>query len=173
MGRWKTVEDIVDPLVSMLRPIPPIAWIPLGILWFGIGENEKVFVIWWAAFFPILVNSISGVRGIDKIYVSAILTMGGNEKQVLKDVVFWGSLPSIFVGLRLGLGNAWMALVAGELVAASSGLGFMMQNARQYLATDKVIIGMILIGILGLSMDIGMRYLLKRLMPWVEGLKIG
>jgi NitT/TauT family transport system permease protein/taurine transport system permease protein len=166
IGWWKRCEDMIDPLMEILRPIPPLAWIPLGILWFGIGDPQNIFIIFLGVFFPVLVNTISGVKGVDKNLIWGALTLGANERQIFREIVLPGSLPFILTGLRVGLGVGWMCLVAAELVASTRGLGFMIQDARYLLLTERVILGMLVIGLLGYGMDRGMRYLQWRLLPW-------
>jgi len=167
IGLSALFEDIVDPAVEFLRPIPPIAWIPLGILWFGIGDTQNMFIIFLGAFFPVVLNTVSGVRAVDRSLVWAALTLGGSRGQIIKEIVLPGALPLILTGCRIGLGVGWMALVAAELVAARSGLGFMIQSARYALATQRVILGMAVIGVLGLLMDRGMLWLERHVVPWV------
>jgi ABC-type nitrate/sulfonate/bicarbonate transport system permease component len=163
---WRTFGDLVDPLIEFFRPIPPLAWIPLAILWFGIGDTQNMFIIFLGAFFPVVLNTIAAVRGVDRTLVWAGLTLGGSRRQILREIVLPGALPTILTGLRIGLGVGWMALVAAELVAASSGLGFLIEDSRNLLFTERVMVGMILIGVLGLLMDRGMRLLQARLVPW-------
>ncbi len=165
MGWFKRFGDLVDPLVEFFRPIPPMAWIPLGILWFGIGDTQNMFIIFLGAFFPIVLNTVAAVRGIDRALVSAALTLGGTPRQILLEIVVPGALPLILTGLRIGLGVGWMALVAAELVAAQSGLGFLIEDARNLLFTERILLGMVLIGILGFLMDRVMRLLTARLTP--------
>jgi NitT/TauT family transport system permease protein/taurine transport system permease protein len=142
-----------------------MAWIPLGILWFGIGDTQNMFIIFLGAFFPIVLNTVAAVRGIDRALVSAALTLGGTPRQILLEIVVPGALPLILTGLRIGLGVGWMALVAAELVAAQSGLGFLIEDARNLLFTERILLGMVLIGILGFLMDRVMRLLTARLTP--------
>jgi ABC-type nitrate/sulfonate/bicarbonate transport system permease component len=171
MGWWRVVGQLVDPVVEFLRPIPPMAWIPLGILWFGIGDNQNMFIIFLGAFFPIVLNTIAGVRGVDRVLVWGALTLGGTHRQILREIIIPGALPLILTGLRIGLGVGWMALVAAEMVAASSGLGFLIEDSRSLLFTERVLVGMILIGLLGLLMDQGMRVAQRALTPWWTGLR--
>lgn len=159
-------DDLVDPAVEFLRPIPPIAWIPLGILWFGIGNTQNMFIIFLGAFFPIVLNTITGVRSVDPTLIWGALTLGGRRAQIVREIVLPGALPLVLAGCRIGLGVGWMALVAAELVAARSGLGFMIQSARYAFVTERVILGMAIIGLLGLLMDRGMRWLEHRATPW-------
>jgi len=167
IGWWRRFGDLVDPLVEFVRPIPPLAWIPLAIIWFGIGDTQNMFIIFLGAFFPIVVNTIEGVRSVDRPLVWGALTLGGTRAQVLREIILPGALPLILTGMRIGLGVGWMALVAAELVAASSGLGFLIEDSRNLLFTERVLLGMGLIGLLGLSMDRIMRLLERRLTPWV------
>jgi ABC-type nitrate/sulfonate/bicarbonate transport system permease component len=166
IGWWRSFGDLVDPLIEFFRPIPPLAWIPLAILWFGIGDVQNMYIIFLGAFFPIVVNTIAAVRGVERPLVWAALTLGGSRGQILREIVLPGALPTILTGLRIGLGVGWMALVAAELVAASSGLGFLIEDSRNLLFTERVLVGMILIGLLGLVMDRGMQLLQSRLVPW-------
>lgn len=166
MGWWQMVHRQVDPVVEFLRPIPPLAWIPLSILWFGIGDLQNQFIIFLGVFFPVMVNTISAVRGVEPVLVRAGLSLGAGPFQLLRRVVVPASLPGIFTGMRVGLGVGWMALVAAELVAARSGLGFLINDSRFVFRTDKVLVGMAVIGILGLVMDRLLRRLQSRLTPW-------
>jgi ABC-type nitrate/sulfonate/bicarbonate transport system permease component len=166
MGWSKAVNEQVDPIVEVLRPVPPLAWIPLSILWFGIGDMQNQFIIFLGMFFPILLNTIAGVKNIEPNLVRAARCLGASESRVLRRVVLRASLPQIITGIRVGLGVGWMALVAAELVGANSGLGFLINDARTLLRTDIVIVGMITIGIVGLVIDRTIRLLGKRMMPW-------
>lgn len=166
MGWWRMVGQLVDPVLEFLRPIPPMAWIPLGILWFGIGDTQNIFIIFLGAVFPIVLNTIAGVRGVDRTLVWGALTLGGTRRQILWEIIIPGALPLILTGLRIGLGVGWMALVAAELVAASSGLGFLIEDSRSLLFTERVLLGMILIGLLGLLLDQVMRATQRASTPW-------
>jgi len=170
MGWWKEVEEQVDPLIEMLRPIPPLAWIPLSILWFGIGDTQNQFIIFLGIFFPILLNTITGVKGIEPTLIRAARCLGANEWNVLWRVVIRAALPQIVTGIRIGLGVGWMALVAAELVGANSGLGFLINDARTVLRTDYIIVGMATIGLVGLMIDQIIRELVRRLLPWSRSL---
>jgi ABC-type nitrate/sulfonate/bicarbonate transport system permease component len=166
MGWWKTVNEQVDSLVEILRPIPPLAWIPLSILWFGIGDTQNQFIIFLGMFFPVLLNTIAGVKNIEPNLVRAARCLGASEGRILRRVVLRAALPQILTGIRVGLGVGWMALVAAELVGANSGLGFLINDARTVLRTDFVIVGMITIGIVGLIIDRAIRVVGRRIMPW-------
>ena len=166
MGWWQRVERQVDPVVEMLRPVPPLAWIPLSILWFGVGNTQNEFIIFLGCFFPILVSTVAGVKGVEPTLVRAARCLGAGERQTLWRVVLRAALPQIVTGIRVGLGVGWMALVAAELVGASSGLGFLINDARTVLRTDYVIVGMATIGIVGLLIDRVIRAVAQRLLPW-------
>jgi len=169
MGWFPRFRRAVDPLLEFIRPIPPLAWIPLSILWFGIGDTQIVYIIFLAAFFPIVLNSMAGARDIDTYLVRAGLSLGAHPGELFATVVLPGAMPNIFTGVRIGLGIGWMALVAGELVAAPSGLGYMINNARTLFRSDYILLGMVLIGALGLALDFIMRKLALLIMPWHRG----
>jgi ABC-type nitrate/sulfonate/bicarbonate transport system permease component len=170
MGWWQSVEDQVDPIVEVLRPVPPLAWIPLSILWFGVGDTQNEFIIFLGCFFPILLNTISGVKGVEPNLVRAARCLGANERLILWRVVLRAALPQIITGVRVGLGVGWMALVAAELVGANSGLGFLINDARTVLRTDYVIVGMATIGLVGLAIDRVIRVAVRRLLPWSQAM---
>ncbi len=171
MGWWKLVNDQVDSLVEVLRPIPPLAWIPLSILWFGVGDTQNEFIIFLGIFFPILLNTVAGVRGVEPNLVRAARCLGGGEGAVLRRVVLRAALPQIVTGVRVGLGVGWMALVAAELVGANSGLGFLINDARTLLRTDIVIVGMIAIGLVGLALDLLIRAISRHVAPWSRAMQ--
>lgn len=166
MGWWRVVYNQVNPIMEILRPIPPLAWIPLSILWFGLGDEQNEFIIFLGIFFPILVNTIVGVKNIEPNLIRAARSLGAPERKVLARIVFKGALPQIITGVRIGLGVGWMALVAAELVGANTGLGFLINDARSMLRTDTIIVGMLAIGIIGLLIDTFIRLLGRRLLPW-------
>lgn len=166
MGWWRLVYNQVNPIMEILRPIPPLAWIPLSILWFGIGDEQNEFIIFLGIFFPILVNTVVAVKNIDPILIRAARSLGASERNLLIRIVFIGALPQIITGVRIGLGVGWMALVAAELVGANSGLGFIINDARSMLRTDTIIVGMLAIGVVGLLIDSTILALSRRLLPW-------
>lgn len=166
MGWSRVINEQFDVLIEVLRPIPPLAWIPLSILWFGIGDTQNQFIIFLGMFFPILLNTITGVKNIEPNLVHAAQCLGASELKILWRVVLRAALPSIVTGIRVGLGVGWMALVAAELVGANSGLGFLINDARTVLRTDYVIVGMMTIGIVGLLIDRGVRAAGRWAMPW-------
>jgi ABC-type nitrate/sulfonate/bicarbonate transport system permease component len=169
MGWFKRIEAVVDPLFQLLRPIPPLAWIPISLLWFGIGMQSKIFVIWLSAFVPCVINSYTGIRLTEPLLVKAALGLGvKRQRDLLREVAIPSALPIILGGARIGLGSAWMTLVAAELLASDAGLGYMMQMARRALEPSVIILGMLVIGILGALMARGLRALEKRVCPWVK-----
>jgi ABC-type nitrate/sulfonate/bicarbonate transport system permease component len=169
LGMSRKAAWFFDPIINFFRPIPPLAWIPLSILWFGISEAQNQFIIFLGAFFPIVLNTIQGVRDVDRQLVRAAQTLGANELTIALTILIPGASPSMFVGFRVGTGIAWMALVAGELVAASSGLGFLISQGRLLFRPDYIIVGMVVIGLIGLLLDGVIRAAQKYAMRWQEG----
>jgi ABC-type nitrate/sulfonate/bicarbonate transport system permease component len=172
MGLYRPFEEMMDGLVNLIRPIPPLAWIPLAILWFGLGEKSVVFITLISAFFAILLNTIAGVRGVDKSLIRAALSLGATRRVLITKVVLPATLPSLFTGLRIALGVSWMSIVAAELIASSSGLGFMINYYRELLRSDLILVGMLSIGIIGFVMDRGLLWLERRLLPWRVALEL-
>ena len=166
LGLSQVLADLFRPIVETLRPIPPIAWTPIAILWFGIGDAPSYFLVFIGAIFPIFINTFSAVRSIDRRHVHAALCLGASRSLVLRDVVVPSALPLIFPGLRIGLGVGWMCVVAAELIAAQSGLGYMIQQSRMLLQTQNVVTGMLTIGIVGFLMSALMTWIERRLIPW-------
>lgn len=166
MGWFDGLRTQLDPVVEILRPIPPLAWIPLSILWFGIGDAQNQFIIFLGMFFPILLNTIEGVRTVDRSLIRAARSLGAPERAVLGRVVLKAAIPQVVTGIRVGLGFGWMALVAAELVGASSGLGFLINDARSVLRTDIIVVGMLTIGVVGLLIDALIRLGTRVLLPW-------
>jgi len=163
MGWSRRFEKIVDPFVELFRPISPLAWIPLAILWFGIGEAGKVFVVCVATLFPTLLSTIAGVKRIDPVLIHAGQVLGCTDRgSLFLKVIFPAALPSIVVGLRISFGTGWAAIIAAELVAARSGLGYLIANGMEILRADKVLVGMAMIGVLGVCFDAFFRYLSRR-----------
>jgi ABC-type nitrate/sulfonate/bicarbonate transport system permease component len=163
MGRSPAFERIVDPVVELFRPISPLAWIPLAILWFGIGEAGKIFIIFIATFFPIVLNTVAGVKGVDPVLIRAGQVLGCNDDATLfRKVILPAALPSIIVGFRISFGTGWAAIIAAELVAAQSGLGYMIADGMEILRSDMVLVGMVVIGVLGVLIDTVFRIILHR-----------
>ena len=163
MGSSRRIEAIVDPFVELLRPISPLAWIPLAILWLGIGESGKIMVVFVGTFFPLLLNTVAGVKNVDPTLVDAGRVFGCTSRLTLfRRVVLPAALPGIVTGLRVAFGTGWAAIIAAELVAAHSGLGYLIANGMDILRADDVLVGMIVIGILGVLFDAFFRFLHER-----------
>lgn len=164
MGRIPRFERLVDPVVELFRPISPLAWIPLAILWFGIGEFGKIFVVLVGTFFPTLVSTVAGVKRIDPVLIHAGQVLGCNDRASLfRKVVLPAALPNIITGLRISFGTGWAAIIAAELVAARSGLGYLISNGMEILRADKVLVGMAVIGVLGVAFDALFRFIHRRI----------
>lgn len=171
MGANSAVYAWMNPLVQILRPIPPIAYIPLAILWFGLGDPPAVFLIAIGAFFPVLINTVSGVRQVDGIYLRAARNLGAGSATMFARVILPAAVPYILSGVRIGMGTAFIVVIVAEMIAVNSGLGFRILEAREYFWSDKIIAGMITIGLLGLAIDAGMNRLNKHLLRWHRGLE--
>ena len=156
-GRFRRCHRAVDPLIQVLRPISPIAWFPLAVLWFGIGNAPAVFIIFLAAFYPVLLSTIAAVRAIPPVYLKVAGNFGANPVMTFLRVIVPAAFPGIMVGLHIAVGTAWIHLVAGEMLGAQSGLGFMIVDARNFLRTDQIMAGMLLVGLLGLLIYRGMK----------------
>ena len=169
MGRNRTADSIIDPVVELLRPISGIAWIPLGLFIFGVGDVLPVFIMVYVAFFPLLLNTVAGVRNVDQKLVNAASTMGIHGWPLTRQVIVPGALPTIMVGFRLAFAGAWAAVIAAELIGAPSGLGFAIEWYRQLLMSPKVFAFIVLIGIVGYLCDLALRALQHKLTPWAEG----
>jgi len=166
MGLSNVMRGIFDPLVEFFRPIPPLAFIPLVIIWSGIGERSKILLLFLAAVWIMTLAARSGVASIRLSKVHAAYTLGASRWQVLRHVILPNALPEIFTGMRVAMGVCWGTVVAAELVAAESGVGFMIMVASTFLSTDIVVMGVIIIGIIGYAIDILMRQLEAKLIPW-------
>lgn len=153
LGLRPVVWRGVDPLVQILRPISPVAWFPLAVLWLGIGNLPAVAVIFVAAFYPVLLATVSAVRRVDPLYVRVARNFGTSDARLVAQVIVPAAFPQIAMGLRLAIGAAWVYLVAGEMLGARTGLGFLIVDARNFLRTDLVLVAMILVGLLGFVID--------------------
>ena len=171
MGASQRMYAWLNPLMQVLRPIPPIAYIPLAILWFGLGNAPAVFLIALGAFFPVLVNTIAGVRQVDGIYIRAARNLGVNQRTMFIRVMLPAAVPYILSGVRIGIGTAFIVVIVSEMIAVNNGLGFRILEAREYFWSDKIIAGMISIGLLGLIIDVGMNKLNNHLLRWHRGLE--
>ena len=166
MGLSPTVRGILDPLIELYRPVPPLAYLPLMVIWFGIGETSKILLIYLAIFAPVAMSALAGVKSAQQVRIRAAQSLGANRAQVLWLVILPGALPEILTGLRIGLGVGWSTLVAAELIAATRGLGFMVQSAGEFLATDVVLAGIAVIAVIAFILELGLRALQRRLTPW-------
>lgn len=169
MGLVPRVNAYVDPLIEILRPISGIAWIPLGLFIFGVGDTLPIFIMTYVAFFPLLLNTIAGVARVDRKLIKAAETMGLSASAIVRRVIMPASLPSIIVGLRLAFAGAWTAIVAAELIGAPSGLGFAIEWYRELLMSPKVFGYIVLIGFVGYVCDQLLQMLQRRLVPWSGG----
>jgi ABC-type nitrate/sulfonate/bicarbonate transport system permease component len=166
IGTNRALAALFDPPIQFLKPIPPIAWIPLAILWFGIGDAPSYFLTMIAALFPIVLNVHQGVRGISAQHFAVARCFETPRAMVLRFVIWPAALPFAMSGYRIGLAVAWMTVVGAEMIAAPSGLGHLIHESQDLLQTDKVIAGMFAIGFIGVAADYGLRRLESRLVPW-------
>jgi taurine transport system permease protein len=166
MGVNRVIRGLFDPIVEFYRPLPPLAYLPLIIIWLGIGEFPKIFLIYLAIFAPMAIAARAGVRSVSIEQIHAAYAMGATRAQVIVEVILKAAMPEIFTGMRIGIGVGWTTLVAAEMVAAHRGLGFMVLNAAEFLASDTVIMGIIVIGAFAFAFDLMLRYLDKVLIPW-------
>lgn len=166
MGARPLAYQYLNPLFQLIRPIPPIAFIPLSILWFGLGNPPAFFLIALGAFFPVLLNTIAGVRSVEEVHLRAALNLGASQASLFRRVIFPAALPQILTGVRVGIGVAFIVVIVAEMIAVNSGLGYRILEAREFFWSDKIIAGMITIGSLGLAIDSGMALLNRRLLRW-------
>lgn len=163
IGRLPKVFQYINPAVQLLRPISPMAWMPFIVLWFGIGNIPAIVIIFIAAFFPVLLSTVSAVGGIDTIYLKVSENFGIRQPQIMWKVIFPASFPQIANGIHLALGTAWVFLVAGEMVGAQSGLGYLVIDARNNLRADILFADIIVIGLIGLLLDTLLKVAEKRI----------
>lgn len=162
-GWFQRLWGVFDPVVQILRPISPIAWFPFIVLWFGIGNLPAIVIIFIAAFFPVLLSTVSSVSKVDQVYLKVARNYGIRQPHIFTKIIFPASFPFIANGLHIALGSAWVFLVAGEMVGAQSGLGFLIIDARNNLRSDLVLAGILFIGVSGLILD----KLIRLLEKWV------
>lgn len=166
MAANRVARGVFSPLIEFYRPLPPLGYLPLTVIWFGIGETQKLVLLFLAMFAPIVLNTQAGVRSVAIEQIHAAYSMGASRLQVLRHVVFKGAMPEILTGLRIGIGFGWTTLVAAELVATEEGLGAMIMNASEFLVTDVVVMGICVIGVVAYAFDLLMRWLERILVPW-------
>ena len=162
------LNNTIKPFVEIIRPIPPIAWIPISILLFGLGDQSAYFIVFLGAFFPIFTNSYFGAVSLPKIYRNVARTFEIDNSIFIRKILFYFSLPYIFTGLRIGIGMAWMSVIAAELIGAQSGLGYFIQLNRLLLRIDNVVLGMVLIGMVGYILTKLLMILEGMAMPWMQ-----
>ncbi|MCL4492642.1 MAG: ABC transporter permease [Nitrospirae bacterium] len=166
IANFRGFSDYVDPLLNLIRVIPPPAWLPFAILWFGIGNPPAIYIIWLGSFFPILLNTIRGIKDTQQIHIESILNLGGKRMDVYRRVMLPSAFPTIFTGVRIGFGIGWVCLVTAELVAVDAGLGWMIEDARNLLDTPTVLGGMVVICLLGILFDTILRKTEQLIVRW-------
>ncbi len=166
MGMSRVARGIFDPPIEFYRPLPPLAYLPLIIIWFGIDEMPKVLLIYLACFAPLALAARSGMKSAAPEQINAAYSMGASYGQVIRHVILPSAMPEILVGMRIAIGFGWTTLVAAEMVAANVGLGQMVLNASNFLRTDIVIMGIIVIGVVAYAFDLFMRWVERKLVPW-------
>ena len=168
MGWYKPVEAFFRPLFEMIRPIPPIAWIPLAILWFGLGEMTKYFLIFLAVFCNVTMNAYSGAKSVDPELVGAAKMLGANDRQVFTSIVLPACVPHIFAGLQIGIGSGWATVVAAEMVRSSEGVGWVIVKGQDLNNPLQILVGIVGIGVIGYILAIVMRAIEAKLCVWSE-----
>jgi taurine transport system permease protein len=166
MGMSRVARGIFDPPIEFYRPLPPLSYLPLIIIWFGIDELPKVLLIFLSCFAPLALAARSGMKSASQEQINAAYSMGASYSQIIRHVILPSALPEILVGMRIAIGFGWTTLVAAEMVAANVGLGQMVLNASNFLRTDIVIMGIVVIGVVAYLFDLLMRWVEKRLVPW-------
>jgi NitT/TauT family transport system permease protein len=168
LGWYRTVRSFVDPLLNFFRALPPIALIPLVIVYFGIGEPAKIVILFYASFFAGVIVMYEGIAQISPLYVRVSRTLGASDGEIFRKVIVPLTVPHMLTALRVALGVAWATLVASELIAAQQGLGALIQNASSFFQLDIIYVGIICIGLIALCMDLALRALSRRLVAWQE-----
>ena len=169
IGRYRTIEELFNPVIQLFRPIPPLAWIPLALAWFKIGIASMIFIIFIGSFFPILINTIDGVRRVNRTWIETATIYGAEGWKMLVYVIIPASAPMIWTGLRVGFGIAWMCVVAAEMLpGTTSGIGYLIMYSYNWGQVQVIIAGMIVIGIIGIGVDVLFREVEKRKFMWQE-----
>lgn len=168
MGYWSWMRNVLRPFIELVRPIPPLAWVPIAILWFGIGDGAASFIIFLGSFFPILISTMTGVSSINKRLIEMSVLLGAGKCDLFTKVFIPGAMPSIISGIRIALGIGWMTLVAAEFTGVKSGygLGYMIMTARDIQRADQIIAGMLVIGVIGYGMDWAIRLAEEKILRW-------
>lgn len=168
LGTSRVARAVFDPILSFLRPLPSMSWIPLSLLWFGISETQKYSIVFMGTFAPALIYVIEATRSIDPLLIRAARNLGASRLQVMREVILPGSLPQIISGLKVILGLSWTCVISAELVAAKEGLGFLIMNGKEFFQTDAVVLGMVMISVTVLLTDILSRMLERKLLAWQQ-----
>jgi len=166
VGRSRVLESLVDPMLELLRPIPPLAFLPMMVLWFGIGEASKIAFIAYAAFFPIFTTTLEGIKYVDPLLLRAAASLGASRRDLFRYVVLPAATPSIITGLRLGFGLSFFVIVAAEFIAADRGLGYLINDARTFFLVSQMLLGAAVIGVIGFAFNRLLRLLEARLLRW-------
>lgn len=166
VGTWRPLERLVEPMIELLRPIPPLAFLPMMVLWFGIGETSKIVFIAYAAFFPVFTTTVEGIKHVDPLLLRAAASLGATRTEMFRYVVLPAALPSIITGLRLGFGLSFFVIVAAEFIAADSGLGYLINDARTFFMVSHMLLGAMLIGLIGFLFNTLLRVLESWLLRW-------
>lgn len=168
IGRFEWLESLLDSTLQLFRQISALALFPVFILFFGIGETSKTAIIFWASLWPILINTISGVKNVDTLYIKSVLTMGATKAMIFTKVILPASIPSILTGVRLGSAYSVMVLVAAEMIGANSGLGFLVNNSQETFKIPQMYAAIVLLSILGVGLNLILETLENRLVKWRE-----
>ena len=168
LGNSKKLKAVFDPIVSIIRPLPSMAWIPLSLLWLGIGEEQKYTIVFMGSVAPALLYTIDATRNVDPLLIKAARNFGASKLTVMREVILPGAMPSIFSGMKVVLGLSWTTVISAELVAANEGLGFLIMNGQEYFMTDVVLLGMVMISFTVMIIDIFLNWIEKVIMPWRE-----
>ncbi len=168
LGTSRLFLSIFDPVISLLRPLPSMSWIPLSLLWLGISETQKYSIVFMGSFAPSLLYVIEATKSVDPVLVRAAQNLGAGRADVMREVILPGALPQIIAGLKVMLGIAWTCVISAELVAASNGLGFMIMNGKEYFQTDTVMLGMVLISLTVMIIDAVFKRIERKVLPWMS-----
>jgi ABC-type nitrate/sulfonate/bicarbonate transport system permease component len=168
IGRSRNMERLLEPALELLRPIPPLAFLPVFVLWFGIGESSKVAFITYSAFFPIFTTTTDGIKFVDILLIRAAQTLGASEREIFRMVVLPAAMPSIITGMRVGFAQCLFVIVAAEFIAADSGLGYLINDSRSFFLMSNMLVGAAAIGLLGFIFNSLLRRLEARLLRWRE-----
>ncbi|MDR0577801.1 MAG: ABC transporter permease [Candidatus Accumulibacter sp.] len=171
-GWWRRVSDLIRPVIEALRPIPPLAWVPISILWFGLGDASAYFLVFLGCVFPIFLATFTAIRSLDQDHLNAAMCLGAGPGLLLYEVLIPASLPIVMPGLRLALGIGWMCVVTAELIAAETGLGYLIQQSRMLFQIQNVVAGMVAIGAIGYLMSAALERLERRVNAWAPSERV-